>query len=70
MYSKTLMDLFLYLLFFSIINSYVIKLSLNKRFDIGTLICPRDSRINPLPSASGQYDCPQTHNSANVKSLI
>ena len=66
MYSKTQMDLFLNLLFFSIINSYVIKLSLNKRFDIGTVICPRYSRINPSPSASGQHDCPLTHNSANV----
>ena len=64
------MDLFLYLLFFYIINSYVIKLSLNKRFDISTGFCPRDSHISPGLLASGQYDSPWTNNSANIKSLI
>jgi len=33
-------------------NSYVIKLSLKNRFHIGTVICPRDSRISPRPRAN------------------
>ena len=37
--------------------SYDIKLSLNKRFDIGTVICPQDSRIRPIRLPSDKSQC-------------
>jgi len=59
---------FVQILFIFINNSYVIKLSIYKRFDIRTFICPRERPINFSTKNSTDTE-PLTVNSA-YKDLI